>query len=405
MSIVSIGGLTKRYGDVTAVDRVSLDIGDGEFVALLGPSGCGKTTTLRCVAGLESPDEGTIRLGAGTVVDRSRGYELPPHKRDIGMVFQSYALWPHMSVIQNVSYPLRLKRQRKPAARAKAMEALELVGLAGYESRSVSALSGGQQQRVALARALVREPSVLLLDEPLSNLDAALRTQMRVELKRIHEQTRSTMVYVTHDQEEAVSMSDRIAVMHDGRAVQIGSPRDVFDEPSSRWVAEFLGYENILPGRIESVGDASARVRPDGWDTSLTSTRTTRCSAGDRVWIAIRSTAIAFDDAPADSQDRPNLLDAKVLRSTFLGTAFEHEVAAFGSHLVAKQITAEQSSPAASQGTDAVVRIEPGQIALIPAADDPAADEAGRRPANEAATGPAADATADEPVAGGGRVS
>ncbi|TDD31062.1 ABC transporter ATP-binding protein [Actinomadura sp. KC06] len=373
MSIVGIDGLTKRFGGVTAVDRVSLDIGDGEFVALLGPSGCGKTTTLRCVAGLESPDEGTIRLGSGTVVDRSRGYELPPHKRDIGMVFQSYALWPHMSVIQNVSYPLRLKRQRKQAAQAKAMEALELVGLANYAARSVSALSGGQQQRVALARALVREPSVLLLDEPLSNLDAALRTQMRGELKRIHEQTGSTMIYVTHDQEEAVSMSDRIAVMHDGRAVQIGSPREVFDAPSSRWVAEFLGYENILPGLVEAAGDGHARVRPDGWDTSLTCTRAAGCSAGDRVRLAIRSTALLFDhfDSSSDFADRPNRLDVKVLRSTFLGTATDHEVSAFGSRLVAKQIVGG-GRPAAPQGADAVVWIEPGQIALIPANDEPA---------------------------------
>ncbi|MFI0372959.1 ABC transporter ATP-binding protein [Actinomadura sp. 1N219] len=372
MSIVSIDGLTKRFGGVIAVDRVSLDIGGGEFVALLGPSGCGKTTTLRCVAGLESPDEGTIRLGAGTVVDRSRRYELPPHKRDIGMVFQSYALWPHMSVIQNVSYPLRLKRQRKQAARAKAMEALELVGLGNYASRSVSALSGGQQQRVALARALVREPSVLLLDEPLSNLDAALRTQMRGELKRIHEQTGSTMVYVTHDQEEAVSMSDRIAVMHDGRAVQIGTPREVFDSPSARWTAEFLGYENILPGLVGAAADGHARVRPDGWDTSLTCTRTAGCAAGDRVWLAIRSTAIVFDHS--DSVDRPNRLDVKVLRSTFLGTATEHEVDAFGSRLVAKQIVGG-GRPAAPQGADAVVWIEPDQIALIPAKDEPATAE------------------------------
>ncbi|WP_067899271.1 ABC transporter ATP-binding protein [Actinomadura chibensis] len=365
MSIVRIDALTKRFGGVTAVDRVSLDIGDGEFVTLLGPSGCGKTTTLRCVAGLESPDEGSISLGAGAVVDRSRGFELPPHKRDIGMVFQSYALWPHMSVVQNVSYPLRLKRRRKPAARARAMEALELVGLADYASRSVSALSGGQQQRVALARALVREPSVLLLDEPLSNLDAALRTQMRAELKRIHEQTGSTMVYVTHDQEEAVSMSDRIAVMHGGRSVQTGTPREVFDEPSSRWVAEFLGYENVLPGRVERVGDGCAEVRPEGWATSLTCTRTTRCAAGDRAWIAIRSTAVTFDEGPADG---PNRLDAKVVRSTFLGTATEHEVAAFGSRLVAKQVAAWPRP----DGADAAIRIEPGQIAVIPAADGPA---------------------------------
>ncbi|TMR06630.1 ABC transporter ATP-binding protein [Actinomadura soli] len=381
MSIVRIDDLTKRFGGVTAVDRVSLDIGDGEFVALLGPSGCGKTTTLRCVAGLESPDEGSIRLGAGTVVDRSRGYELPPHKRDIGMVFQSYALWPHMSVIQNVSYPLRLKRQRKQAAHARAMETLELVGLAGYASRSVSALSGGQQQRVALARALVREPSVLLLDEPLSNLDAALRTQMRVELKRIHEQTGSTMVYVTHDQEEAVSMSDRIAVMHDGRAVQIGSPREVFDAPSSRWAAEFLGYENILPGRVETAGDGTARVRPDGWDTGLTCARAAGFAAGDRVWLAVRSTAIVFDD----SAGRPNRLDAKVLRSTFLGTATEHEVAAFGSPLVAKQIMG-----GARPAGDAVISIEPGRIALIPTTDGPT-DE------------PADDRAMDEPAAAKGR--
>ncbi|GAA4225349.1 ABC transporter ATP-binding protein [Actinomadura meridiana] len=373
MSIVRIDDLTKRFGGVTAVDRVSLDIGDGEFVALLGPSGCGKTTTLRCIAGLESPDEGSIQLGGGTVVDRSRGYELPPHKRDIGMVFQSYALWPHMTVVQNVSYPLRLKRERKQAARAKAMDALELVGLADYAPRSVSALSGGQQQRVALARALVREPSVLLLDEPLSNLDAALRTQMRVELKRIHEQTRSTMVYVTHDQEEAVSMSDRIAVMHGGRAVQVGTPREVFDAPSTRWVAEFLGYENILPGRIEAIGGAGTEVRPDGWDAGLLCARPAAgCSTGDRVWIAVRSTAIGFGDRSAD---RPNLLDAKVLRSTFLGTVTEHEVSAFGSGLVVKQLTADGVRPTGAQADEAVIRVDPTQIALIPITDEPATDE------------------------------
>ncbi|MCA2229467.1 ABC transporter ATP-binding protein [Nonomuraea aurantiaca] len=233
-------GVTQRFGSFTAVDEIDLVVPSGQLTTLLGPSGCGKTTTLRMIAGYSAPTSGTIRIDG---VDSTR---TPPEKRHLGMVFQSYALFPHMTVADNVGYGLKLRKVPSAERRARVMETLELVGLAHLADRKPKKLSGGQQQRVALARAIAIRPKLLLLDEPLSNLDARLRVQMRAEIRRIQAETRLTVILVTHDQDEALEMSDEMVIMNEGRIVQQGSPQQVFPRPADRFVAEFLGYENFL---------------------------------------------------------------------------------------------------------------------------------------------------------------
>src|SRR5437660_3887671 len=249
-TVLRLDGVSKSYGTVQAVDGASLEVDRGEVFTLLGPSGCGKTTTLRLVAGLEDPDGGEITLRGRLVASVARRLFVPPHKRNLGMVFQSYAIWPHMTVFDNVAYPLRLRGVRGRAMRERVERVLELVGLGGLERRSATLLSGGQMQRLALCRALVYEPDLLLLDEPFSNLDAKLREQMRVELKLLQRRLGITVLFVTHDQIEALSLSNRIAVMDRGRAEQIGSPRSLYEAPASAFVRDFLGQTVILHGRI-----------------------------------------------------------------------------------------------------------------------------------------------------------
>ena len=246
---VEFRGVTKRFDDVVAVDNIDLSVRNGEFLSLLGPSGCGKTTTLRLIAGFEQPDEGDILIAGEEVAG------LPPYKRDVNTVFQSYALFPHLNVLANVAYGLKQRGLHKVAREAKAREALGLVRLEQLERRKPRQLSGGQQQRVALARALVMEPKVLLLDEPLGALDLKVRKQLQIELKRIQHSVGITFVYVTHDQEEALVMSDRVAVMHAGRIEQLGPPREIYDEPASRFVADFIGETNFIKqnGRVVAV--------------------------------------------------------------------------------------------------------------------------------------------------------
>ena len=249
---VELRGVTKRFDGVVAVDAIDLDVWHGEFLSLLGPSGCGKTTTLRLIAGFERPDEGEVRIGGSDVAS------LPPYKRDVNTVFQSYALFPHLSVLDNVAYGLKQRGLRKADRERRAREALELVRLPHLQDRRPKQLSGGQQQRVALARALVMEPKVLLLDEPLGALDLKVRKELQIELKRIQERVGITFVYVTHDQEEALAMSDRVAVMNGGRIEQLGLPREIYDAPASRFVADFIGETNF----IERAGSVVA-VRPE----------------------------------------------------------------------------------------------------------------------------------------------
>jgi iron(III) transport system ATP-binding protein len=250
MATVSLQGLTKKFADIAAVEALDLEIADGEFISLLGPSGCGKTTTLRLLAGFLQPDSGEIKVGCEVL--SSRNVLVPPERRAMSMIFQSYAVWPHMTVSQNVAYGLKFKKLSRQEADQKVARFLRLVHLDSLKDRYPSELSGGQQQRIALARALVVEPQILLLDEPLSNLDANLREEMRFEIRRLHEEFRITTIYVTHDQSEAMVTSDRIVVLNKGRIVQVGAPSEVFDQPRTRFVAEFIGKTNILSGQLQA---------------------------------------------------------------------------------------------------------------------------------------------------------
>ena len=264
--MLRIRGLTKNYktnsGDVQAVKEVDLDVGVGEIVTLLGPSGCGKTTMLRCVAGLEQPDSGEIEIDGQCVFSRPLRTSVPTHRRPIAIVFQSYAIWPHMNVFENVAYPLRVSRARftKAEVQDRVMDALDTVRIPDLAGRSATTLSGGQQQRVALARALVREPKLLLLDEPLSNLDARLREEMRLELKELFDRTGISALYVTHDHLEALVLSDRIVVMNAGAVAQQGTPRELFAQPKDEFVADFLGAGNLLPAVVQEVAAGSVRL-------------------------------------------------------------------------------------------------------------------------------------------------
>jgi iron(III) transport system ATP-binding protein len=303
--------LTKRFGNVTAVDDVSLAVEPGELFFLLGPSGCGKTTLLRMLAGFYEPDAGRVFFGDRDVT------ALPPYRRHCGMVFQNYALWPHMTVLENLTFGLAVQGIEKAERRRRAAAMLEIVQMREYARRKPTQLSGGQQQRVALARALVIQPDLLLLDEPLSNLDAKLRLQMRTEICRIQRSARVTSVYVTHDQDEALSMADRLAVIRDGRLVALGIPRDLYLNPPDVWVAGFLGATNLLDGRIRTRDAAGALV-----ETAFGAVRAMQTppglEAGDAVTISVRPESVrllaAEGGAPPD-----NVFSATVLARTFQG--------------------------------------------------------------------------------------
>jgi iron(III) transport system ATP-binding protein len=329
--MISIKGLRVRYeserGVVDAVRGIDLAVAAGQFYTLLGPSGCGKTTTLRCLAGLETATEGEITIGGETVYSSGNRISVPPYRRDIGMVFQSYAIWPHMNVFENVAFPLREMRGRFSRAqiRDKVEKALHLVQLDGLEERPAPFLSGGQQQRLALARALVREPKVLLLDEPLSNLDAKLREDTRIELRELVKRLGITTVYVTHDQLEALTMSDLVAVMEGGRIVQEASPTEIYRMPKEKFVANFIGLTNFLDAEViglangEGLGEvetASGRLRchlPEG------------TAIGDRVVVVVRPEDIGLStESPSQIN---NVLEGTVAEASFLGDAIEFQVA------------------------------------------------------------------------------
>ena len=259
MGRLEVSNLTKKFGNVCAVDDVSLTVEDGEFLTVVGPSGCGKTTFLRMLAGFTEPDWGKIVIDEDVVSDRTGNrINVTPENRDVGMVFQSYAVWPHMNVYNNVAYPLKLRKVSRPLIREKVGDVLALVGLEGFEKRMTYEMSGGQQQRVALARALVMEPRLLLLDEPLSNLDAALREQMRIEIKHIQKTTGITIINVTHDQQEAMTMSDKVAIMEHGKLIQLGTPKELYEKPVNSFVARFVGSSNILKAVKTGAGPDSA---------------------------------------------------------------------------------------------------------------------------------------------------
>ncbi|QTX04408.1 ABC transporter ATP-binding protein [Agromyces archimandritae] len=318
MTEVRVSGMTKKYGSKPAIHGLDVTIRSGEFVTLLGPSGCGKTTTLRCMAGLERPSSGSIAMGERTVVDVANGVFVPPEKRHVGMVFQSYALWPHMSVDENVAYPLKVAGVRGGERRARLAEALAAVGLAEFGDRPVTALSGGQQQRVALARALAARPSVIFYDEPLSNLDSKLRYAMGQQVRSLHDRYETTSVYVTHDQEEAITLSDRIIVMNNGRIEQDGTPEELYDRPRTAYVADFMGFSNIVTGTVVGSGSGLVDLRVDGADLVLRGFAAEAPGSGARAALAFRASHVHIDDR--DSR-RPGSFDATVVRSTFLGSA------------------------------------------------------------------------------------
>jgi iron(III) transport system ATP-binding protein len=324
MSGIAIERVTKRFGAVTAVKSLSLEILDREFVTLLGPSGCGKTTLLRLIAGFMTPDEGLIRVGADTL--STAAAVVPPERRGMGMVFQNYAVWPHRTVYENVAFGLEVRKVPRAEARTRVGKILELVNLAGLERRYPSELSGGQQQRVALARSLVVEPSILLLDEPLSNLDAKLRERMRWELKELQRRTGITFVYVTHDQSEAMALSDRIAVMHQGEVMQYGAPREVYTRPANKTVADFMGLVNLLAGRVlRAAGDDSLIAIGGNHPIGLALPRT--LAAGDAVQVAVRPESLRVTVlAPGAAGDGPATVPGKVADVTFLGNIIDCHV-------------------------------------------------------------------------------
>ena len=311
--------------EVRAIDGVSLDVEAGKLLTLLGPSGCGKTTTLRCLAGLERPDSGRIIIDGRIVFDSEKGIVVPPSERALGMVFQSYAIWPHMTVFENVAFPLRVARDRKYAAaeiRHEVGRVLEMVRLSGFENRSATQLSGGQQQRLAFARGLVRKPTLLLLDEPLSNLDAKLREQMRVELKRLQRTLGVTTVYVTHDQSEALALSDQIAVFSSGKVVQRGTPQEIYRRPRSQFVADFVGSANFLYGTVAGRADDLVKVE--------TAHGTIRCTFADSVQPGQEVVVTARPEDLTISEHHPgdglNVLAGKVAHRVFLGEVTDYFV-------------------------------------------------------------------------------
>ena len=317
MSDVRLENVTKSFKETVAVDDISLIVEEGEFFSLLGPSGCGKTTTLRMIGGFEEPTSGRIMLGHREVTN------LPAYKRDVNTVFQSYALFPHLNVRENVAYGLKRKKVGGKEIDQRVSEILELVDLPGYGERRIDQMSGGQQQRVALARALVNKPAVLLLDEPLGALDLKLRKQMQLELKRIQSEVGITFIYVTHDQEEAMTMSDRIAVMNKGKFEQVGAPQEVYEAPRTEFVAGFLGASNLLDGNIEAVEGGRAKVHlAVGAAITLPADRLPE--SGD-IQVGVRPEKLHINQAGTAGVDEHNSIDATVDMATYTGVSTAYE--------------------------------------------------------------------------------
>ena len=330
MSSLQLLDVVKTYGPTVAIDSLNLIVKDGELLTLLGPSGCGKTTTLRAVAGFVTPDSGKIFIGEREITT------LAPEKRGIGLVFQNYALWPHMTVFQNLAFGLGLKKMSKSQIREKVMEGLSIVKLETHGDRYPRQLSGGQQQRIALARALVLEPDILLLDEPLSNLDALLREQMRFEIAQLHKQYGITTIYVTHDQTEAMVISDRVAVLNQGKLVQLGTPTDIYARPVNKFVAGFMGTTNFIRGQvIETTGDI-AFVRTD--DGLMIYGKGDNLAKGQTADVAVRPENIEFVGEPRDTPhgEGKNVFDAKIVRATYVGDEIDYQISLGDSLIRAK---------------------------------------------------------------------
>jgi iron(III) transport system ATP-binding protein len=365
MPAVAVSHISKSYGTVRVLDDVDFVVEAGEFVTLLGPSGCGKTTTLRCIAGLETPSSGRIHFYNACAFSSEAGINLGPEHRRLGMVFQSYAIWPHMTVAENVAYGLRARRVARAEIDARVAKVLDMVGLPGAGDRNATTLSGGQQQRVALARSLIIEPQVLLLDEPLSNLDARMRERMRFELKDLQRRLGLTAIYVTHDQSEALAMSDRIIVMDGGRIVQSGSSQDIYHDPQSRFVLDFIGQANFLTGTVthyDAASHTAAVTLPDGsvfrGEVPLAAAAGVR--PGELSSIALRPSDIVISrTAPSMAE---NALYGRIVSQLFLGTSREVMVET-GNHKLKVQLPGDA---AMSDGQDVWLSVPPHAVRIIP---------------------------------------
>jgi len=355
---IEVRALVVRYGTVDAVREVSFTVGRGELVTLLGPSGCGKTTTLRAIAGLEEASAGSIRLAGRTVYDAAAGRGVPTEKRGVSMVFQSYAIWPHMTVAQNVAYGLRVRQLGKAEIAAAVDHALGLVQMRSFADRSASLLSGGQQQRVAVARAIAFSPEVLLFDEPLSNLDAKLRAEMRVELRELQQRLRITSLYVTHDQEEALAISDRVIVMCGGRIEQIGAPEEIYNRPASHFVADFLGSANMIQGKV--MGERGAQVifrLENGQELALLPAVAPR---DDATVLVLRSAYVSLG-IPMPEPGTPNTLPATVHRRMFHGDFIQYVLSTPAGHLIVRRPPTELFE----EGADVIASFKPEHCLLL----------------------------------------
>ncbi len=352
---IELSKLTKQFAEVTAVAGIDLHIPGGEFFSLLGPSGCGKTTTLRMIAGFEQPTSGQILLD-GTDVAYT-----PPHHRNVNTVFQNYALFPHLNVYDNIAFGLRRARRPKAEIRERVGKALELVQLPGYEKRKPSQLSGGQQQRVALARALILNPAVLLLDEPLGALDAKLRKALQIELKSLQQEVGITFLYVTHDQEEALTMSDRLAVMNAGHVEQVGAPQDVYEDPHTLFVADFLGVSNLMEARVVSTSTDTCKVALDGYELE---TRGTERDVSGAAKIVIRPERIELEEHGASGQNR---IPGMVERLVYVGSAVQVIVRAATGEALQALVQNKGAALPFEQGTPVQLHLPPEAVRLLPA--------------------------------------
>lgn len=357
---VRLEKVSKRYGHQWVVRGVSLQIRAGEFFTFLGPSGCGKTTLLRMIAGFIEPDEGCL------YIDDQAVNQVPPWRRDVGMVFQNYALWPHMTVFENVAFGLRERKVPRAEVKMRVVKALEQVDLKGVEGRRPSQLSGGQQQRVALARTLVIQPRVLLLDEPLSNLDAKLRIEMRLELLKLQRDLGLTTIYVTHDQEEALAMSNRIAVIHQGQVVQEGVPREIYERPADDFIAGFVGQTNLLPGKVlTAAADRIAVELANGPTLDLSRPASLdRARAGDDVFVSLRPEAIELSGKGV-GPDSSNRIDGEIVASAYQGAFIEYEIAALGKAIKAR-VTNPKGKHQFQPGDAVAVAFATEDILIVP---------------------------------------
>ena len=353
---IEVADLVVRYGDVTAVDNVSFDIAPGEMVTLLGPSGCGKTTTLRAVAGLETPSSGAIRLNGETVYSATERRAVPAEKRGVSMVFQSYAIWPHMTVFENVAYGLRVRKLPQAEVRQNVQRVLGMVQMQDFADRPASKLSGGQQQRVAVARAIAFSPSVLLFDEPLSNLDAKLRAEMRVELRELQRRLDITSLYVTHDQEEALAISDRVIVMNGGRIEQIGTPEDIYNRPRTRFAADFVGSANLIAGKVRGPSGTDGTLIFDaegGMQLEVVGSDASR----DQRTVALRSSYIHLGPMP----DSHNAVTGRIHRRMFHGDFIQYVVDWPAGQLIVRRPPTELFD----EGSEVTVSFAPEHCVLL----------------------------------------